>query len=308
MRGLKGTLILAAAAVCLFTGLAGRANAGQIQVAYAGSMGVVMDRFLGPQFGRAHEAQYQGIGHGAYALARLILSKQLRPDVFVSVTRGPMELLLRSGLVAVASPVASTQMVITYNPRSRFAGALKEAATGSRPWFSVLEEPGLKFGRTDPSIDPQGRNIIFTFLLAERYYHRPNLVKKILGALDNPVQIFTETSLLSRMEAGQIDASSGYRSAAVSHGLPYIALPPEINLGDAAYAKSWYSSVELQIRGPYGAPETLHTQPLIFYAATLAGARHPRLAEAFVSYLRSSQAQAVFRSHGYGPPSGPQLR
>ena len=280
----------------------------QFQVAYAGSMGVVMDRFLGPDFAKAHSVDYQGIGQGSYGLARLIQSKQIRPDVFVSVTRGPVDLLLQSGLLDSAEPFASTEMVITYNPKGRFADRFKAAAAGKLPWYSVLEAKGLRFGRTDPATDPQGRNIIFTFLLAERYYHQPNLVSAILGRPENPAQIFTETSLLSRLEAGQLDASSGYRSAAVSHGLPFVPLPPEINLGNADFAGSWYSTVSFTIKGPDGKDETLHTQPLVFYAGVPTDARHPELGRAFVDYLRSPRAQSILEEKGYSGPSGNTLR
>ncbi len=279
----------------------------QLQVAYAGSMGVVMDRFLGPDFARTHAVEYQGIGQGSYGLARLIQSKQIRPDVFVSVTRGPVDLLLQSGLLSHAEPFASTEMVITYNPKGRFADRFKAAAAGKVPWYTVLQEKGLRFGRTDPATDPQGRNIIFTFLLAERYYHQPNLVSSILGRPENPAQIFTETSLLSRLEAGQLDASSGYRSAAVSHGLPFVSLPPEINLGNANFAGSWYSTVSFTIKGPEGKDETLHTQPLVFYAGVPTDARHPELGREFLAFLQSPRAQSILKEKGYSKPSGKPL-
>jgi molybdate/tungstate transport system substrate-binding protein len=283
------------------------AAAERFQVAYAGSMGVVMDRFLGPEFARSRGVGYQGMGQGSYGLAHLIQSKQIRPDVFVSVTRGPIDLLVQAGFLTSATPVASTEMVITYNPKSRFAAQLQSASEGKAQWYSVLETKGLRFGRTDPATDPQGRNIIFAFLLAERYYSVPNLMTKILGEPENPVQIFTEASLLSRLEAGQLDASSGYRSAAVSHGLPYVALPPEINLGNAGFADSWYSRAVFTLKGADGAPETLHTQPLVFYAGVPVNARRPDLGRDFVAFLRSQHAQDILREKGYSPPTGKSL-
>lgn len=299
---------LLGAIVALMAGLSTVAAAETVQVAYAGSMGVAMDRYLGPEFASTHSAQYQGIGQGSYGLARLILSKQMRPDVFVSVTRGPMDLLLRAGLLKEAEPVASTEMVITYNPSGRFGGRFKAAAAGKLPWYTVLESKGLRFGRTDPAVDPQGRNIIFAFLLAQRYYDQPGLERRILGPPENPAQIFTETSLLSRLEAGQLDASSAYRSSAVSHGLPYITLPSEINLGNANYEKGWYSKVRFTLAGPDGKPATVHVEPLVFYAGIPTDARHTALGRAFVAYLLSNRATALLGTLGYGPPSGPTIR
>jgi molybdate/tungstate transport system substrate-binding protein len=293
MRTLLASLLLLAAS------LSSASAQGTIRVAYAGSMGVVMDRFLGPEFAKMNDATYQGIGQPAYALARLIIGKKLQADVFVSVTPGPIHLLEKAGLVTAAPAVASTSMVIAYNPKSRFAPAF----AGSTPWWQVLESPGLRFGRTDPDTDPQGQNIIFTMLLAERYYHQPGLAQKILGPNENPAQIFSEPSLLSRLEGGQVDASSGYESAVVSDHLPFVTLPDEINLSNPAMQAAWYSTVHFSItRG--GKTVVLSTQPLVFYAALIKGAANPTLGQKFVDFLQSPAGRKAFEENGYSEPKG----
>jgi molybdate/tungstate transport system substrate-binding protein len=275
-----------------------------VRVAYAGSMGVVMDRVLGPAFARVNGVVYQGIGQGAYGLARLLAAKQMQADVFVSITPGPVKVLEDAGLLTTAAPVASTEMVITYTPKSRFAPQLAAAAMGRTVWWRVLEAPGLRFGRTDPAVDPQGQNIIFTMLLAERYYDQSDLVAKILGAYQNPTQIFTEPSLLSRLEGGQIDASSGYQSAATSQHLPYIALPDEINLSNPAKFADWYSKVTFTIKLPSGKDTTLRTQPLVFYAGVLKNAQQQDLGKKFVQFMLSLEGQKALRDAGYAAPKG----
>ncbi len=205
-----------------------------LRVAYAGSMGAVMDRVIGPAFAKANSVEFQGIGQGAYGLAR----------------------------------------------------------------------QGLRFGRTDPATDPQGQNIIFTMLLAQNFYKLPGLADRILGGYQNPQQIFTEPSLLSRLEAGQIDASSGYLSAATSHHLPFITLPDEINLSNPEMEAQWYKNVQFSIRLPSGKEATLNTQPLVFYAAVLGDSKQPALAEKFVQFLQSAEGQKLFRDNGYSPPKG----
>jgi molybdate/tungstate transport system substrate-binding protein len=280
---------------------------GTIRVAYAGSMGVVMDRVLGPTFAKANGAEYQGMGQGAYGLARLIVSKQLQADVFVSISPGPVKIVEEAGLLDDALPVASTEMVITYSPSSKFAAQLHDAAAGKAQWWQVLESPGLRFGRTDPATDPQGQNIIFTLLLAQDYYKQPGLASKILGSYQNPAQIFAEPSLMSRLEAGQIDASSGYESAAISHQLPYVALPDEINLSNPDKVADWYNKVQYTIKLPSGEEATLKTQPLVFYAGVLKNARNADLANTFVQYLLSSDGQKAFHDSGYEPPKGGKI-
>ncbi|MCB4349722.1 extracellular solute-binding protein [Burkholderia vietnamiensis] len=274
------------------------------RVAYAGSMGVVMDRFIGPAFAKQNGVEYQGIGQGAYGLARQLQGKLLQADVFISITPGPIDILKQANMIGPAVPVASTEMVITYSPQSKFAPQLAAAAEGKKPWYEVLRTPGLHFGRTDPATDPQGQNIIFTMLLAESFYKQPGLAEQILGDYQNPQQIFAEPSLLSRLEAGQIDASSGYLSAARSHKLPFITLPDEINLSNPDMDAKWYKTVRFSIKLPSGKTSTLNTQPLVFYATVLKDSKQLALAEKFVQFLASPEGQKMLQDNGYSPPKG----
>lgn len=300
---LKPCRLLVALALLLCTLIAQAADAPVVRVAYAGSMGVVMDRDLGPAFAKAHGAQYQGIGQGSYALARLIAGKQLVADAFVAITPGPMEVLKQAGFIAQAVPVASTRMVVVYSPKSRFAADFKAAAAGRKAWYDVLREPGLRLGRTDPAVDPQGANALLTLRLAARYYRQPNLLEEVAGELQNPRQMFAETSLMSRLEAGQIDATLGYASAAFSHHLPVIDLPAEIDLAQPAMQAGWYAQASFVLPGG----KKVEAQPLVFYAAVPANAAQPALGRAFVALLQSAAGQQALRERGYDPPHGAAL-
>ena len=302
----KRTLVLGALALALSsTSFA----ADDFRVAYAGSMGVVMDKFLGPAFANQQHVNYQGQGEGAYGLARLLASGKTTADVFVSITPGPIEILQKAGLVDDAIPVASTRMVIAYNPKSSFANALAASnqPDAKTPWWQILKEPGLKFGRTDARVDPQGQNIIFSLMLAEKFYKQPGLSNAVLGDVQNPAQVYGEGGLLSRLQAGQLDAASGYESATLSARLPYVALPDEVNLSNPTYAKTWYDTVSLNLTDSKGQPQTLSPQPLVFYAAVLKNAPDHQRAEAFVDFLKSSEGQALFSQNGYGQPKGEVL-
>lgn len=281
--------------------------ADNINVTYAGSMGVVMDKYLGPTFAQQHKLNYQGQGQGAYGMANLLASKKVVADVFVSITPGPIDVLKKAGLVDTSIPVASTRMVIVYNPKGKYAQqfeAIKDNKAGAEPWWKVLQTPGLHFGRTDPATDPQGQNIIFTMLLAEKYYHQPGLTKKVLGETTNPQQVLAEGGLLTRLEAGQVDAASGYESATRSAKLPYIVLPDEINLSNPDMSAQWYDTVSFTIKDSAGKEKTLHTQPLVFYAAVLKNAPNPKAAKEFIAFMKSTEGQKIFQENGYDKPKG----
>jgi len=198
-------------------------------------------------------------------------------------------------------------MVIAYNPKGKFAqqfAAIKDHQAGAKPWWQVLQTPGLHFGRTDAATDPQGQNIIFTMMLAEKYYQQPGLAKKVLGDVNNPQQVLAEGGLLTRLEAGQVDAASGYESATRSAKLPYIALPDEINLSNPEMSAKWYDTVSFAVKDHNGKDQTLHTQPLVFYAAVLKNAPNPVAAKRFVAFMQSAEGQKIFQENGYDKPKG----
>ncbi|HJU28900.1 MAG TPA: extracellular solute-binding protein, partial [Candidatus Binataceae bacterium] len=234
---------------------------------------------------------------GSTGLAHLIAAGSIAPDVFIAITPGPMRIVLNAGKAREASPIARTEMVIAYSPSSRYYSALAHAdRPGSAPWWKILESPGFRFGRTDPLIDPQGRNVVFVMNLAANYYRRPDLPDKILGPILNPRQIFLEPQVMARLQSGQLDAASAYETQPLALGLPFIRLPDEINLGNVAM-ESRYRRAAMMLNG-----KTVRPEPLVFYAAALTRAPHPELAANFIRWLRGPSAQAILSQYRYDSP------
>jgi molybdate/tungstate transport system substrate-binding protein len=281
-------------------GVAGAAWAGSafaqgltpLDVAYAGSMGSMME---GPVKAAAASMgiEFRGRAQGSDALAQLIVGGSIPVDVFMPVTPGPMMTVLKAGKAQHATPIARTEMVIAYSPKSSFAKAL-----ASQPWYQVLEQPGVRFGRTDPATDPQGRNIVFTMQLAETYYKQPGLANKILGDTVNASQIFSEPTVEARLQSGELDAASAYKTQPGPFNLPFITLPEEINLGNASM-HALYEAASLDLNG-----KTYHPQPLVYYAATITGAPHADKAVEFVQWFATPPGQAILRKYAYDPPTG----
>ena len=118
---------------------------------------------------------------------------------------------------------AGTEVVIGYNPQSRFAADLERARLGEIPWYQVLQTPGLRIGRPDPELAPLGYRVLFAMSLAEGLYGVPGLRAQVLGPDQNEEQIFPAEELAARLEAGQLDVAFLYRATVVPIGLPYIA-------------------------------------------------------------------------------------
>jgi molybdate/tungstate transport system substrate-binding protein len=267
-----------------------------LDVAYAGSMSSMMEGQVKSSAARTLKIDLHGRGQGAGALAQLIAGSSIRPDVFIPVTPGPALTILRAGKADSAQPIAHTEMVIAYSPRSRFASRFDAAAKGKEDLWKILLEPALRFGRTDPVTDPQGRNIIFTMMLAAKANKQPDLVQKILGPAINEKQIFTEPTVMARLQSGELDAASAYKIQPSPFNLPYITLPAEINLSGQD-VRTEHPDISLSVGGRSYAPE-----PLIYYAAVLKDATNGKDAQAFVEWLKRDEAQAIFRKYSYDPP------
>jgi molybdate/tungstate transport system substrate-binding protein len=267
-----------------------------LDVAYAGSMGSMMEGPVKAAVARSLKLEFRGRAQGSNALAQLIIGGAIRPDTFVSVTPGPALAVLRAGKAASAQPIAHTEMVIAYSPKSRFASRLNAASQGKEDVWKVLLEPGLRFGRTDPATDPQGRNIIFTVMLAQKILKKPDLVEKLLGPAINEQQIFTEPTVMARLQSGELDAASAYKIQPGPFHLPYVSLPSEINLSGQS-VEADHPDVTLSIGG-----KMFHPEPLIYYASVLKDASNPTGAAAFAEWLQGKEAQSIFLSYQYDPP------
>src|SRR5579859_7018234 len=211
---------------------------GSVNVAYASSLQFLNEKVVSSAFRSAEGYSFTGTGNSSGALEADIAGGEISPNVFEAVGGDnitPLEPKYTSWYVQYAG----TAMVLAYNPNSKYASAFKAIANGSKPvssLFTLLQTPGLKLGRTDPNIDPQGRDFIFMLELAQTYYHLPSdTVAKILGTSDlgsaSSSEIYAESALDSTPESGQLDAASAFVTQAIELHLAYIPLPTAINLG-----------------------------------------------------------------------------
>lgn len=267
-----------------------------LDVAYAGSMGSMMEGPVKAAVAQSLNLEVHGRALGSSALAQLIVSGSIRPDVFLPITPGPMLTVLRADKAESAAPVAHTEMVIAYSPKSRFAAKFDAAAHGQAQWWEILQESGLRFGRTDPVTDPQGRNIIFTMMLASKIYQQAGLVERVLGPTTNEKQIFSEPTVQARLQSGELDAASAYKIQPGPFHLPFLTLPQEINLS-GQNVRTEHPDITLTVGGKTYSPE-----PLIYYAAAMKDAPNAQGAAGFAAWLRGKEAQAIFRRYNYDPP------
>jgi len=269
-----------------------------VSVAYAGSLDYMNDQVLGPAFTKATGIAYSGRGNGSWAMANELKGGVVQADVFESVGTGPIA-SLGSGLATWAVGFATSPLVVAYNPKSRFAPEFEAIAAGRKPiqdLFTLLATPGLHLGRTDPSTDPQGQAFYLMVELAQKVYHLPaGTAQHILGAWNNPQEVFSEEGLPTQLEAGGLDAASAFLPQALQLHLHYVALPAKLDFADPAEA-GLYQSVSMQIPSV----GTVHGTLSLLDITVLKG-KNTAAGDAFAAFLLGKAQVHLWRSEGYQP-------
>ncbi|HUA41031.1 MAG TPA: extracellular solute-binding protein [Streptosporangiaceae bacterium] len=271
-------------------------------MAYASSLEYLNEKVVGPAFTKATGDKYVGQGASSGTLESEIASGEIHPNVFESVG-GDNVTPLFPKFTKWYVQYAGTSMVVAYNPNSKYAPEFKAIADGTKPLkdlFTLMEKPGFKLGRTDPNIDPQGRDFVYMLELAQSYYHLPkNTVTKILGgpagSATSP-EIFAEDSLDSTLQSGQLDAASAFITQAIELHLDYIPLPTAINLGSDAMAAD-YAKATITVTPP-GSTATMKSGSPQVIDITIIGKPTPA-AIAFVKYTLSQAGLALYKTGGF---------
>jgi len=150
-------------------------------------------------------------------------------------------------------------------------------------------------GRTNPETDAQGQAFIIMMHLAEQQLHLPvGTGDKSLGSNDNSEQIFAEEAILSRLQSGQLDATSAYLPEAVQHHLPYISLPSSMNLGDPA-DQAIYARAQLHL----ASGKVVQGSPIEIYVTTVPGSSNLDAGDKFISFHLFKQGRDIYKENGF---------
>jgi molybdate/tungstate transport system substrate-binding protein len=271
-------------------------GSGTVSVMYAASLTSLFEHKVAPAFQTATGFTFQGEGKGSVAIANLIKDKTRTPDVFVSADpdvnrtlQGPAN----GDYVSWWVPLARTEMVIGWSPKSKFANDFQAAKSGGKTWESVLEEPGLRLGRTDPELDPKGYRTLMLFQLDESRTGQSGEGQRILGPAGNAAQIFPEEQLVARLQAGELDAGFFYTIEAIEAELPYLTLPSSINQGDPAQADHYATATYTNKKGT-----TFKGSPAVYTVTVPSTAKNTLGAESFVQYLFGKEGQDLLVKQG----------
>jgi molybdate/tungstate transport system substrate-binding protein len=227
-NGMIRKLAVSAAMVTAMFGVQQQASAqeGTVDVLYAGSLVNLMERSVKPAFEKETGLHFQGYAAGSNKIANEIKGKLRRGDVFISASPKVNTSLMGAANgdhVSWYVNFAESPLMIGYNPQSRFAAQFK-----TKRWDQVLQQPGIRIGRTDPKLDPKGAFTVEMMTKAAELYKQPDLVQKTLGAPENPGQVLPEETLVGRLQSGQLDAGFFYSTETSDLKIPAIHPAPEL--------------------------------------------------------------------------------
>ena len=294
MRGLISAVLLCCAAGTRTA--AAQSPAGPLVVFNAGSLAKPFHELL-----LAFKARNPGVtpaqeNSGSLEAARKLTELGKIPDLIGVADYGVIPKLLVPQHATWFTTFARNSMVLVYTDRSIGAGEIN-----GENWWRVLLRPGVRAGRSDPALDPNGYRTLMALQLAEKFYREPGLAARLERAMPPKYMRPKEADLTALVQAGELDYSWSYLSLAKSARLRYVQLPPEVDLSDPKLAE-WYGQARVWIPGPRRAAADsveFRGEPIVYALTIPTAAPHPQTAKAFVRFIFSPEGQAILKGNGF---------
>jgi len=223
-------MLLSCTIVMLLSTSAIAGPSGKLTMFHAGSLSVPLAAME-----KAFEAKYPGVDlqrepAGSQKCARKITDVGKPCDIMASADYKVIDKLLIPGYADWNIRFATNQLVLCYTDKSAYADKVNVDN-----WYEILQKKDVVWGHSDPNLDPCGYRSLMVIQLAEKALKKPGLYKKLLANRPKENVRPKSVELISLLQTGNMDYAWEYLSVAVQHGLKYIVLPDEINLGNYKY-------------------------------------------------------------------------
>ena len=251
-------------------------------------------------FAHASRAVIQQENGASLELARRVTELDRVPDLIVLADQEVFPQLLVPRVTSWYARFARNRMVIAYTDRSRHASELTADS-----WRRILLRSDVLLGRTDPVLAPAGYRTLLTYRLAETFYHDPSLAARLEARTPPRLMRRNASELAALLSAGELDYIVDYESLARANQFRYIALPPEIDLGDPAHAADY---ARASVRVANGRDTVLRTgAPILYGASVPRSAPHRDAGIRALTFLLAPDGRELLRARDVDALDVPEL-
>ncbi len=273
--------------------------------------------------------------HGSIQVIRHLVELGEDIDVVAVADYSLIPMLMYPSMMGDGNPYAdwyiepaANQLVLAYTEQSRYANEVN-----SNTWYDIIAREDVKLGLSDPRMDAVGYRTLMVLKLAESYYHDNEILQKavtnsftypvseveidestvikvpeLLEPADNHVVLRgASMQLLALLHSNDVDYAFEYKSVALQQGLKYLELPPEINLGDEAFAETYRTvRVKLDFRRFTSVDPEFEGIPIGYGMTIAANSAQPEAAVRFMQFVLGPDGQRIFLENSHPPlvPAG----
>ena len=278
----------------------GAATVPDTVVVYSAASLAVPLRAALDSFAHATGAVIQQENGASLELARRVTELHRIPDLILLADQEVFPQLLMPGATSWYARFARNRMVVAYTDKSRHAAELT-----AESWRRVLQRPDVLLGRTDPALAPAGYRTLLMYQLAESFYEEPGLADRLAARTPPRLMRGNASELAALLSAGELDYIVDYESLARAVGLRYLALPPEIDLGDAAYAAAY---ARASVRVAHGRDTVVRTgAPILYGASVPRAAPHRDAGVRALEFLLGPRGRALLRARAVDALDAPEF-
>ncbi len=226
-------------------------------------------------------------------LIRKVSDLQKDVDVIAVADGSLIPTFLIPKYVDQATNFMTEQIALIIGEDAKFGDSINGAN-----WHKILLKKGVQYGVSNPDIAPVGYRSMMVWKLAEKHYQSPGLYEKLRLNLPRKNIRPNAVALLTLLKAGELDYAFDYGSLARQHGFRTLTFPPQVNLGDPAWADR-YSTVSVEIPGKKpGETRSIKGEPIVYSIAALKAAPNKPAASAFIEFLLGPGGRTIMADLG----------
>ena len=285
-----------------------------LKIYHAGSLTIPFKE-IEKQFEISHDVDVQLEPHGSVEAITQITELHKAADILASADYSLISKLMFPEHADWYIQFARNEMVLAYTAGSKYADEVNE-----NNWHEILGRPGVRFGFSNPNLDPCGYRTVMVFQLAEMYYDNSTIFDDLVAAntgievieendnylIEVPEDLDPNTgkleisdksvSLLVKLKEHSIDYALEYRSVAVQGGFEFLEFPNEINLTSVGHENTYERVKERLASG-----EVITAKPIVYGITIPKDAPKEDLAVEFIMSLITEYGREVFENCGQPP-------